>query len=43
MADIVYGKKGCLYNSCGQSVCSPEGPFWEGRKIRTSWVYSYKR
>ena len=26
----VYGKEGCSYNYCGQSICFPSGPFWEG-------------
>ena len=30
----VFGKKGCLYKTCGQWVCSPQGTFWEGLKIR---------
>ena len=28
---FIFGKEGCLHNVCGQSVCSLEGPFWEGK------------
>ena len=28
----VCGKERCLYNLCGQTLCSPEGPFQEGVK-----------
>ena len=34
------GRRGRLYDVCGQSVCSPEGPFWEAAKTRTPPVYS---
>ena len=29
------GQDGGLYNNCGQSVCAPQGPLWEGVTVRT--------
>ena len=33
------GEKGVLLHICGQRVCSPEGPFWEGVNLRAFRVY----